>query len=369
MILTGLSLVSQGQKTFRRSCDCEYMEGGKCAYTLLLPVGEQGQGVCPQNGGDADSSTAQMSEQLQQTVTELKGNYTALLERFSSQATMLNQVYSTLVNKLMTCPLLQQCAMVTPPTMPNFTVPDIAVDVTVPDIAVPTIEVDVPEMPEVTMPDIKIPDEVTMPEVTMPPVTMPDVEIPKMQCVDICPDLDEELDSLRSMTAQVNATITRTTSNITSVVSMIRNLNATVTELGLRVLTGGGGGRGDGDREGAGGDGRFPAPGVGIPDINLNPPGDPPGPGVGAIDLGNLVQGIQALAQSGALCLQKGPLVAGSMSSLPDDSITASSVFNDQHVASRVRINAQQEGDLMGAWCPGIHHVPFYNTCSVLTHS
>ena len=29
----------EGQRTFQRTCDCEYMVDGKCAYTLLLPTG------------------------------------------------------------------------------------------------------------------------------------------------------------------------------------------------------------------------------------------------------------------------------------------------------------------------------------------
>ena len=40
VILAMLAVISRAQKTFMRSCDCEYTADGKCAYTLQLPISQ-----------------------------------------------------------------------------------------------------------------------------------------------------------------------------------------------------------------------------------------------------------------------------------------------------------------------------------------
>ena len=100
----GLSLSSHGQRTHSRSCDCEYMENGKCVYKLLLPTGGQGSGTCPSDGG-----SDVMSAELQNTIAKLERNFTDLSMKYSNQASQINQIYSTLFDKLLTCNAFRHC--------------------------------------------------------------------------------------------------------------------------------------------------------------------------------------------------------------------------------------------------------------------
>ena len=358
VVLYGLSLNSYGQKTFRRSCDCEYMVDGKCAYTLLLPTG-QGEGMCPQSGS-MDSNDGEMSGDMQRRVNDLQRNLTQLLSMYSSQSTMLNQVYSTLMDKLLTCPLLVSCAMPNPEIkvpVPTMKIPDVTMpDVAMPDITMPDIEI---EKPEFTMPDTEVPEpavptakipEVTMPDIENPEFTMPDIDIPMptMKCKDICPDIDSQIESLRIMAVELDSIVASAMANITLIFNQMSQLNATVIELGTRVLLGNSDPR-PGASEIPGtipGMGGLPNPKTGgLPDASL----PKPNMDVTLAGLGSLVN---TIINSGAICFKKGPLVSG-QTPLPDESITASTSFNEQHVPSRVRIHSRQEGNLSGAWCPG----------------
>ncbi len=331
---------TQGQKVFNRACDCEYTQDGKCAYTLLLP--RQGQGVCPQNGGSAE-----MSAETERMVMDLRANYTKLIEMYSSQATMLNQVYGVLMDKLITCPLLMQCAVTVPPveipevnitfptvpnittpTMPNFTMPDIEVPTgTPPDISIPDFTT-----PDITPPDLEI-------DLTTPQINVPTVEVPRLGCTDLCPDLDGNISDIRSLITRVNVSAQVSAEATAQIRSAITQLNNTIIELAVMVLTNQQQGNGQG--EGGGG---MTGPIPGVPPIQVPPVQVPSGQGLeGAVTL------LQRVLSAGALCLRKGPLVV----SLPDTNIDASSEFNFQHVASRGRILTEQDGDLMGAWCPG----------------
>ena len=323
------------------------MVDGKCAYTLLLPAGK-GEGACPKNE-NTDSENGEMSQDIQQTVTDLHRNFTQLLSMYTNQATMLNKVYSTLMDKLLSCHLLQECTMVPAvPTVPDFTAQDFTVPTVDVDAEIPTATIPTAKLSDVTLPDIKIPN-ITMPDVEIPGATLPDKEIPGVQC-DICPDLDTQLQVLLTLATEIDRTVIQNVANISSIFNQIRYLNETVTAISLQILmNGGGSGKEDTETE------RIPNVPKGqrnppIPDGGL--PGRPqPNPEASVASVGHL---IEAILNSGALCLRKGPLVSGEYSFLPDISISASSVFNYQHVPVRGRIYSEQEGDLMGAWCPGI---------------
>ena len=365
VILCGLSWNSYGQKTFRRACDCEYMVDGKCAYTLLLPSGQRGEAMCP--SGNTDSRNSEMPEDVQQRVNDLHRNYTQLLSMYSSQATMLNQVYSTLMDKLLGCPLLQSCAM-SEVNVPTFTVPVPQSDhVTIPDV---DVEVSEMEKPSIAEPTMKIPDA-EMPEITMPniniempeEVTMPNMEISVPKCGDVCPDLETQLESIRIMLGEIDQTIITNVADIANITNQIRHINATLEELLIRAEAGSNGGNSgygqpafpmdggnfsgtEGGMDGGPGNEQPPIPGGGSMTDDL--PGQ-----IGGQNLASLALWINNIVNNGALCLQKGPLVSGDDASVPDESITASSVFNDQHIASRVRIHSEDDGNLKGAWCPG----------------
>ena len=365
VVLCGLSLNSYGQKTFRRACDCEYMVDGKCAYTLLLPSGQGGEGMCPPSS-NTDSRNDEMPEDMQQRVNDLHRNYTQLLSMYSSQATMLNQVYSTLMDKLLGCPLLQSCAM-QGMNVPTFTVPEPTVNIPdqeMPGVTIPDVEMEVPDMEKPSITDPEMP-EITMPDIGMEmpeEVTMPNVEIPVPKCVDVCPDLESQLESMRIMSGEIDQTLITNVADIVNITNQIRYINATLDELLIRVVAGSNGsnsGNGqpvvpmDGGNTGGGlGNQQPPIPGGGG-----MPNGDLPGQ-MGAqnglnVNLASLALWVNNIVNNGALCLQKGPLVSGDDESIPDESITASRVFNDQHIASRVRIYSEDDGDLKGAWCPG----------------
>ena len=102
--ICGLLLSSHGQRTHSRSCDCEYMENGKCVYKLLLPAGGQGAGTCP-----SDSGSGAMSVELQNSISKLEKNLTDMSLKYSSQTSQINQIYSTLFDKLLTCNAFRSC--------------------------------------------------------------------------------------------------------------------------------------------------------------------------------------------------------------------------------------------------------------------
>ena len=309
VVLCGLSWSSHGQKTFRRACDCEYMVDGKCAYTLLLPSGQQGEAMCPEN-----SNMGSMNEDMQSTLNALHRNYTQLLSMYSSQATTLNQVYSTLMDRLLSCPQLQECAMRDMNT-PTVTVPSM----NMPDGTMPGHEM---EMPSMNMPDSTMPGD----EMEMPDVGMPDVDMPASRCAEVCPDLDTQLGTIRIMSSELDRTVVNSVADIQRIRNEIRGINDSISTIMLRVMMGV-----DGDENAEGSD----ASSI----INEN--------------VASLALWVNNIVNRGALCLRKGPLVSGDDVNIPDESITASSIYNDQHIASRVRIKSEDEGDLKGAWCPG----------------
>ena len=92
------------QRTYRRSCDCEYTAAGRCAYTLLLPVpmsGEQSP-ACPKGGATDHSSRADpplggSSAALAERLRLLGADVTDMRENAAEQSWMLNRLQSAMI--------------------------------------------------------------------------------------------------------------------------------------------------------------------------------------------------------------------------------------------------------------------------------
>lgn len=88
-IAFGLLTLATCQRTYQRSCDCEYMEDGKCAYTLLLPAGGgDSNGVC-------DSSP---SEDIQGQIESLEGRLSTAEDNTGVQASSILRLTNRLDN-------------------------------------------------------------------------------------------------------------------------------------------------------------------------------------------------------------------------------------------------------------------------------
>ena len=102
VLLTVLMLALQctvlsAQRTYQRSCECEYTVDGKCAYTLLLPAGSGETGAtCPSNSEKTDLLQSELAN-LQEQVTQLS-------ESTAEQTQVIAQLQSDLlaevINKL-----------------------------------------------------------------------------------------------------------------------------------------------------------------------------------------------------------------------------------------------------------------------------
>ena len=89
-----------------RSCDCEYTQDGRCAYTLLLPLTSGDSAVCPTTppaGDDDDVTTssnttspelARRITELSDSVTRLDATLVELMTTSGDQSRMLSQLQS-----------------------------------------------------------------------------------------------------------------------------------------------------------------------------------------------------------------------------------------------------------------------------------
>ena len=81
------TLPGQAQRTFMRSCDCEYTVDGKCAYTILLPTSYESPGSSQQEqcSDRHDLQTRiQWLEQKMQNLTEWNAEQTRLFTQLQS---------------------------------------------------------------------------------------------------------------------------------------------------------------------------------------------------------------------------------------------------------------------------------------------
>lgn len=73
------------QRTYMRTCDCEYTVDGRCAYTLMLPGSVAGEG-CPA-GAQGGGELTERVEQVEKSVSQLVGLQGAVV---TLQTLMLN---------------------------------------------------------------------------------------------------------------------------------------------------------------------------------------------------------------------------------------------------------------------------------------
>lgn len=103
------------QRTFKRTCDCEYMVDGKCAYTLLLPPSD----TCSQQGGGGNN--AMPNVELLEQIERLKENITDVKFNSGEQAQMLSRLQSLLMTQQTSLASLSQAvnAITSAPTPPQ----------------------------------------------------------------------------------------------------------------------------------------------------------------------------------------------------------------------------------------------------------
>ena len=67
--------IADSQRTYQRSCDCEYTVDGKCAYTLLLPSGGGSQSsTCPTGSGNGNFTAAfeSFAQEVRKNISDLE---------------------------------------------------------------------------------------------------------------------------------------------------------------------------------------------------------------------------------------------------------------------------------------------------------
>ena len=89
------------QRTYRRACDCEYTVDGKCAYTLLLPKGQEtcSQGGSTSSGGGDSPNQQQTNNDVMNRISALQTNVSQLWTASGDQARMLNQLQSMFISQ------------------------------------------------------------------------------------------------------------------------------------------------------------------------------------------------------------------------------------------------------------------------------
>ncbi|KAK2146024.1 hypothetical protein LSH36_639g02002 [Paralvinella palmiformis] len=87
-----------GQRTYMRTCECEYVSNGKCAYTLLLPIGDTAA-ICDSGPGSSDSGTTPRDlSWIESQLADIQLNVTILKEWNGSQSRLLSQLQSVIIN-------------------------------------------------------------------------------------------------------------------------------------------------------------------------------------------------------------------------------------------------------------------------------
>ena len=113
-LLVALVALTQAgtQRTYRRTCDCEYMVDGRCAYTLLLPGNNGEKQVCP-----SSEDTRYKAEEVNDHLMQLRKNMSSLSEWSGEQAKLLSQLQGLVLSQQQTIQGLSS-SQGTPPTTP-----------------------------------------------------------------------------------------------------------------------------------------------------------------------------------------------------------------------------------------------------------
>lgn len=81
-----------------RTCECEYVSNGKCAYTLLLPISEGAATCDPSRGSSGSGEQSTDLSWIQSQLTDLQLNVTILKEWSGSQSRLLSQLQSIIID-------------------------------------------------------------------------------------------------------------------------------------------------------------------------------------------------------------------------------------------------------------------------------
>ena len=93
-VIAAILSTSSSQRTYVRSCDCEYTVNGKCAYTLLLPI-YNGSGANAVGACDASSSS---SSSTSAAVSNLHANVSYLLTWSHETTRLISQLQGILLS-------------------------------------------------------------------------------------------------------------------------------------------------------------------------------------------------------------------------------------------------------------------------------
>ena len=89
--MTTMIYTSNTQRTYSRTCGCEYMRDGSCAYTLVVPLGGLSEGAC-QTANQPESN--QSNDEIQQ----LRQNLTDIAQNSEQNTRILAQLQSLMLN-------------------------------------------------------------------------------------------------------------------------------------------------------------------------------------------------------------------------------------------------------------------------------
>lgn len=254
VLLSCFSLAS-GQRTYQRTCDCEYTVDGKCAYTLVLPTGGGSEGSCP-----TDSSSGDGGDELQMHLEQLKANLSGVEDWVAEQGRMIAQLQNTLL-----------------------------------------VEV-IGKLAEITGGG-------------------GDGEgcegCSTLQA--IVNDHTSNLETLAQRLQEKDASIRSINDTVSEALMKIEKLQAAQAAAALQQNN------------------------------TVN--------NINSLE-GRVQADIADVRMNNFLCQQKGLIISGTKKSIPDDKISASSIYNLLHTAVRSRIFAEKEGNMSGGWCPSESNDP-----------
>ena len=121
LVFAVLIQCASAQRTYMRSCECEYTQNGQCAYTLLLPVMSDNSATCPTpspsdsiNGNDDVSMSNTTSAQLERRIAQLGDDVNSMRTAMSEltlasgeQSRMLSQLQSKVMEQTDTLNMIQ----------------------------------------------------------------------------------------------------------------------------------------------------------------------------------------------------------------------------------------------------------------------
>lgn len=97
-LLISLKVSVLSQKTFMNTCECEYVTNGKCAYTILLPIGDSViQNSCPSRGDGGGDGIGIDMEAFGNQLRKLETNVSDLSSWSLEQVRLLAQLQAAVL--------------------------------------------------------------------------------------------------------------------------------------------------------------------------------------------------------------------------------------------------------------------------------